>query len=119
MRQNGDIRSIQYLTIYISFSHDAPPFPPSPPPHAAGAATPAPAPCAAGGSAATATAAAADPNAEIIKIFGCPGVFCGNRELNPITSLALTNVAGVTPSLTLETCQFTPSLHGGVVSEPE
>lgn len=53
-----------------------------------------------------------------LKTFSCPRVFCGKRELKPMTLLAFTKVAAWIESFWSDTSQRTPSLQGGVVKDP-
>lgn len=52
-------------------------------------------------------------------MLGCPGLFCGYRALNPMTLRTRSNVAVWIWSFCVATSHRTPSLHGGVVNEPE
>jgi len=51
--------------------------------------------------------------------FCCPRAFWGYLELKPMTLRTRSKVDVLTRSFCVDTIQFTPSLHGGVVKEPE
>jgi hypothetical protein len=55
----------------------------------------------------------------MLKTFSLPGEFWGKRALYPMTDRALRYVFVGIEIFWVETNQVTPSLQGGVVSEPE